>query len=221
MRNIDSDALEALNAALGEEVFLVSLEYSGGTLYMNTGSRPLDWDGETWDAVGGGLSLGSIEESGDLRGEGLDITLSGVDQSVAAILLAQEYRGRSVFVGQAVLNQTTGEVIDVFKWFDGLQLDNYEISENVVRGKPLTSTVRTRVRHRLAQDEFAGIRSNLHGHQRYYPNDTFWQHSASIANQKFYWGTSAPISIGGGDPGGGGNGGVDENGLGIDENGNE
>ncbi len=211
MRSIDSAALEALLASKGEEVMLIAITYSGGILRMTTGGRPLDWAGETWVSVGGGLTVGAIEESGDLRGEGLDLVLSGVDQSIAAILLSQEYRGRTVFVGQAILDQTTGAVTSVITWFDGLQLDNYEISENVERGKPATSTVRTRMRHRLGEDEFRGIRANVHSHQQYYPDDTFFQHVASLTNEKIYWGTAAPSQINSGSGGGTGGGDDDDN----------
>ncbi|KKK62996.1 hypothetical protein LCGC14_2998730, partial [marine sediment metagenome] len=94
-----------------------------------------------------------------------------------------------------ILDQSTGLVLDAIDLFDGLQLDSYTVEEKITRGAPLTAIIRTRGRHRLATKEFRGIRANVHGHQRYYPGDTFYAHTASLANRKLYWGTTAPTQI--------------------------
>jgi len=203
MRNFSGPVITALQAETGERVYLIKLDYSGGTKYLTTGSRDLYWDGQTWDAVGGNLSLGMVEQTEDSR-SGPEITLSGVDQSITAILLAQQYRGRVAEIRQAILNQTTGVVTDTILLFEGRQLDNYEIEERVERGKPLTCTIRTRVLSRLAVAEYRGIRTNLHGHQRYFTADTFFKHVASFTTRKIYWGTTAPTTPRGGSHGGSG-----------------
>lgn len=204
MRSLSGGALAALQAASEtEEVFLISLTYSSGTVYMNTGTRDLLWNGQTWDAVGGNLEIGPVEESGDMKGQGFDIQLSGVDQSIISILLGQDYRGRDVFIGQALLDQSAGTVIDVIEWADGLQLDNYEITEVAKRGAPLTCTVRTRIRHRLGEDEYRGIRASVSSHQKHFSDDTFFQHVPSLVGKKLYWGRLAPVTLGSGGGGGG------------------
>ena len=203
MRNFDSALIAALQQEVSERVYLIELEYSGGSLYLTTGSRDLLWDSQVWDSAGGALSLGAVEESGDMKGSGIDIMLSGVNQAITAILLAQQYRGRLVQVWQVLLDQTTGDVTDTVPLFDGLQLDSYEVEERVQRGKPLSCTIRTRARHRLSVAEFRGIRANLHAHQLHYPGDTFFKHVASFINRKIYWGTTAPVvPRTGGKPGG-------------------
>lgn len=210
MRNFSGAVLAALQNATGERVFLIAMDFSSATLYFSTGSRDLLWNSQVWTAVGGNLALGTIEESGDAKGPGIDLQLSGVDPAITAILLAQEYRGRTVEVWQAFLNRTTGEVIEAVQIFAGLQLDNYEVEERQQRGRPGTVTVRTRARHRLSTDELRGIRANVHGHQFYYPGDTFFSHVASIAGQKIFWGTTAPNTPNTGDPSNPGDGGYYE-----------
>ncbi|KKL74704.1 hypothetical protein LCGC14_2062250, partial [marine sediment metagenome] len=126
------------------------------------------------------------------------IVLRGVDPSIVSTLLSQKYRGRTIQVWQAILDQSTGLVLDAIDLFDGLQLDSYTVEEKITRGAPLTAIIRTRGRHRLGIKEFRGIRANIHGHQRYYTDDTFYAHTASLANRKLYWGTMAPVQFGGG-----------------------
>ncbi len=197
MRTFASGVLEALQAASGQErTFLLKFDFSGGPVYFSTGSRDLDWDGQTWTAIGGGLTVGGIEESGDLKGQGVDIILSGADTAIVAVLLGQKFRGRGLRIWQSILNQTTGVVVDSIELFNGLQLDNYIVEERIVRGQPLTATIRTRGRHRLSTKEFRGIRANLHSHQQHYNGDTFYAHTASLATRKVYWGTDAPLNFG-------------------------
>ena len=209
MRSLSSAALAALQAATGEErVFLIALEFSpSGFLRLSTGTRDIDFDGFTWQAVGGNLLIGGVEESADRKGVGVDFTLSGVDQTVVSLLLSEKWRGRTAQIWQLLLDPTTGVVVDSIELFNGIQLDNFEIKEVNERGKPLSVTIRTRATHRLGINEFRGIRSNVHSHQKHFAGDTFFQHTASLANQKVYWGQNAPAVISGGGGGGGSGGG--------------
>ncbi len=204
MRNLSGALITALQAEAGvEKVFLISINFSGGTTYFTTGSRDLEWDSQTWEAVGGSLHIPGIEQSGDLKGAGAELILSGVSQAITAVLLGQDYRGRTVQIWQAVLDQDLGTVIGTIPLVTkGLQLDAYVIEEKINRGTK-TAIIRTRIRHRLSVREFRGIRSNLASHQQYHVDDTFFQHTPTLANKKLYWGTTAPA---GGRPGGTGGG---------------
>jgi hypothetical protein len=197
MRLFASDVLAALLAEEAtERTFLIQLDFSGGAIYLSTGTRDLDWDGQTWEAVGGNLQIGGIEESGDLKGQGIDLTLSGIDTTIVGTLLSNEYRGRSIQVWQVILDPVTGLVLDGINLFDGLQLDSYQIEEKIDRSRALTATIRTRGRHRLSTNEFRGIRANLHSHQTHFVGDTFWRHVVGLSNRKLFWGMQ-PTRIGG------------------------
>lgn len=203
---IGDPILISLRRASGSErVFLIAMEFNEATLYLTTGARDLLWNSQVWTAVGGNLALGQLEESNDTKGQGIDLVLSGVDQAIVSILLEQGYRGRSVEVSQAFLHQQTGEVVGVLELFVGSQLDPYEVDERVQRNSPGTVTIRTRARHRLSTDEFRGIVANVHAHQRYAPGDLFFQHVASLAGKRIFWGIPAPAPTGGGGGDGGQN----------------
>lgn len=204
MRNLSAGTIAHLSAEQGERVFLVALEFSSGTVRMSTGSRNLDWNGFTWEAVGGNLQVGQIQESPDAKGQGCDIILSGVSQAITAQLLTSHFRGRSMWAGEAILNQTSGAVDDVIQLIDGLQLDNYEVEEKTSSRGVGTVDIKTRIRHRLMVDEYRGIRANVHAHQHYFTGDTFFRHVASISARRLFWGTGASTTPGGGGGGGGG-----------------
>jgi hypothetical protein len=195
-RNLSGAVLTAIQQQTGERVYLIEVEFSGGTLRWSTGANDLSWNGYTWDAAGGNLSIGQIEETRDTKGGGIDIQISGVDQTVTGVLLSQQYRGRELKVWQVLLNQTSGVIIDVVPIFEGLQLDSYEVDEVVERGKPITCTIKTRGKHRLATAEYNGIMCNVHSHQQFSSGDTFFKHVASFADKEFYWGAVAPRKSG-------------------------
>jgi len=207
-RAFSAAVINAIQSAGDEErTFLIKFDFSSGPIFLSTGSRDILFSGQTYTATGGGLAIGSVEESSDVKGQGVDVILAGVDLALISTLLSQNFRGRTMDVTQVLLDPTLGTVLDSIPLFAGLQLDNYEIEERVERGQPLTATIRTRGRHRLSKNEFRGIRANLHGHQQYQDGDTFFTHAPSLANKKVYWGRDASIKLG---TGGSGTGGDDE-----------
>lgn len=184
------------SAEKAEFVHLIEMQFSSGTVYLNTGAQDISWGGQLWEAVGGLLTIGGVESSGDSAAQGVELKLSGVDQSVLGALMTNNYRGRIVRVRRAYLDQTTGVVRnDPVFLFEGLQLSPYSIEEERSR-QGGTVTVTTRIMGYLGVDRIAGIWANLTSHQHYFPGDTFFQHVASLANLKLYWGTQAPLGVG-------------------------
>jgi hypothetical protein len=181
-RTIPSGYLSAMESESSEFVHLISLDFSGGTIYINTGAADLVWAGQTWEGVGGNLQLGAVEESRDASAQGVDLSLSGVDQSILSALLSYDYRGRVCQVYRAHLNPTTGAVItDPQLLFEGLQVAAFEVTEQRDSRNGGTVTVKTSIRGRMGVDRRKGIISSLVGHQRYFPGDTFWQNAMAVA----------------------------------------
>lgn len=184
--------VEAIESAQGEMVHFIDLDFSAGPVRLTTAGQDLDWDGISWQAVGGHLEVGPIEETSDGRGQGVDLHISGVDQTVLALLLAAQWRGRDVRIYRAYYNKATGLLIgDPQLVHQGLQLSPYVIEEENSRSGG-TVRIRTRLSGYLALPRVRGIQSNLVGHQHVFPGDTFFQHAASLGNVKIYWGTAIP-----------------------------
>lgn len=152
----------------------------------------------TFEAIGGNLQIGSVEESPDPGSQGIELQLSGVDQTIIAALLSNSFRGRVVKIWRAYLDSMTGQVLpDPLMLLEGLQLDPYQVTEDRSR-KGGTVTVKTRIRGRMGVDRVRGIWASVTSHQHVYPGDTFFQNAASIGNTPIYWGVPKPISVGSG-----------------------
>lgn len=189
-----------------EFVHLLEIEFSGGNLYLSTGAQNLNWGDQTWEAVGGLLGFGGVQEIFDGKAQGVDIQLSGIDQSLVATLLTNQYRGRRIRIYRAYLNQATGRVIaDPILLCEGLQLSAYTVEEAREDRLIGTVTISTRVSSYLGVTRIRGIQTSVIGHQHYYPGDTFFQYVPELATKKVYWGTAAPSGVsssgwGGGSP---------------------
>ncbi len=189
-RALSSGYADAIDLASSEFVHLLEFEFSGGSVYLSTGTSDLEWNSVTWAAIGGLLELGGVEETADAKGQGIDVRLSGVDQTVLAALLNNSYRGRDVRIYRAHLDRTTGEIIeDPYLLVQGLQLSPYTVDEETDRDGG-TVRITTRISGYFGMERVRGIQTNAMSHQHHFAGDTFFQHTASLTNVKLRWGTA-------------------------------
>lgn len=175
-----------------EVVHFVEIKFDGGQARISTGAVDTDWNGFTWVAVGGALVVGAVEESVDGSAQGVELSLSGVDQTVLSNLLNNNFRGHDVSVWRAHLSLTTGAILGTpLLLFKGVQLEPYTVEEQRGRERN-TVRVSTRVSSLMSIRKVRGIICNVTGHAHHYAGDTFFQHTATLANKKIYWGTSEP-----------------------------
>lgn len=146
-----------------------------------------------WEAVGGLLEMGGVEETSDARAQGIDVKLSGVDQAILAVLLGSQYRGRPVKIWRVHLDRATGLVVpSPILLFQGLQLSPYTVDEERTRAGG-TVRISTRLSGYFGVERVRGIVTSLVSHQHYFIGDLFFQHTTSLANKKIYWGTPVPL----------------------------
>jgi hypothetical protein len=185
----------AIAAEQGEFVHLLEITFSGGPIRLTTGTQQITWNAVNWQAVGGLLEFGGVEETADQRAQGVELRLSGVDQTIIAALLSSNQRGRTVRIWRAALDPVLGTVKDSpLLLFEGLQLEGYAVQEDRDH-KGGTVSIRTRVVGYLALERVRGIVANLVSHQHHFAGDLFFQHTASLGRRMIYWGTRAPATV--------------------------
>lgn len=183
---------------------------------------------ETYDAAGDFLSWGPQIESTDKRGQGTQVEFSGVDLSIMATLMQNDFRGRRLSIWRARLNRSTGAVDDVFLLHRGKQLEDYVIEEEVPEGEDeeVTAKIRTRsVSPMVALQGTNAVKANQRSHHAMLvrggisnPTDTGLLYVPQLPGRVF-WGSEAPDSAldgsgGGGSAGTKGGGGGTEGGRG-------
>jgi hypothetical protein len=86
----------SLAAESAMPVQFIRFAFGGGDIRVTTAPFDIDWDGFTWQGIGGQLTIEAIRETPDDRGGQMTLRLSGVDQSMLSAILAEQYIGRVV-----------------------------------------------------------------------------------------------------------------------------
>lgn len=121
MRTLEPDALTALQSGALAMAMMVTMEFTGGTLRVNTSRYELeDLESPPNTFIGVGL-VGKIEQIEDKVQEisGIQYTLSGVDVSLVAIALGEQVRGRPVKFELALFDAETHDVLDISQIWAG------------------------------------------------------------------------------------------------------
>ncbi len=186
-RTLTAGMQTAIAAENGDFVHFIELAFSGGTQRLSTGTVDMSWDSQTWDAIGGALGVNAVTESSDLSAGGVELTLSGVDQTILALLLSQFYIGRTVRVW--LVHLSGGAVVaDPVLIFAGYMNGGWTVRDVRPNEGSGTVTITGRVVSRLADlDLRRGIQTNVTSHQAVYAGDMFFEHVSTLATQPIVW----------------------------------
>lgn len=210
-----------------EFIYLYALDYSGGSLYFTTGPADVVFDSNTYQAVGGAILHEPIPETADRKAQGITLNLFGVDQTVIAAILLNQFRGHDCRIYIQHYDPDTGVAETPDLIWRGQQDGDYKITENRDDdGRTQSVSVSTRVTSAMAvTNVMRSVRSNISSHQEMLrraglsTTDLFFGRVATLADKNIYWGTEAPDPAsgtrpgrgeGGKEGGGGGAGGGDD-----------
>jgi len=167
-----------------QRIHLLELEFSGGTVYLCDAAQNVTVGAQSYTALGGLIEVGDVEETRDDKGQGLELALSGVDQSIVSVLLTNFYRGRACRLYRVYLSAAGTVIGDRILLFPGLMNEAWTITGTRDEGLGAgTVRITTRVVSRLAGmgGQVRGIRTNIVSHQRHFTGELFFQHVSGVA----------------------------------------
>lgn len=191
----------------GEFVYLYQIEHSGGILRLTNSSAAIVALSETWTAVGGGLVHGPVRETDDRRGQGVILTLSGVDQTIVSAVLTNNFRGFPLLIYLLHFDPDTGAQDTPDLISHGRQNSDFKFHETRDPSSQASGgrvTVTTRISADLAEiNQIVSIRCSVDNHQEMIrrsgvasPTDTFFERVTSLMNKPVFWGTDSPTEVG-------------------------
>jgi len=202
-RVLTSGMQTAVAAQVGAVVHLIELQFAGGTLRYCTAGKDITTTtpAATWVAAGGVLDIGVVQEGIDLSGQAVEVSLSGVDLTVIALLLSDKYVGRICRIYIAHVDEATGTIIaDPLLNFSGLMNGAFRIEEQRdERGEQMGSVkITTRFSDPFgALEQVRGIQTNVESHQAVFSGDTFFAFAPVMPERRLRWGDTAAWSPGG------------------------
>lgn len=193
-RTLNSSLLTDLTQDAASLVAFIELQLSTGSVYLCTGAVNLTFGGHTYTAVGGALTVDGLGETTDEKGQGVSLTLSGVEQTALASLLAAKVRGRKAIVNYAHFSPSTGALIGAaYEAFNGYMNETWTITDSRT-GTPDGGgdvKITTRLTSRLTDlDRVKGFAMNNAEYQQFYAGDTFFATVPGLIGQQIRWGQS-------------------------------
>lgn len=193
----------------GTSIYLLRIAYwDGAAQEVRLTDAPIDVSvqvdasPETWTGTGLLMSVANVSEGSDLDISGVDLIFDGVDQTVIAILMSNQFRGQPIEVWKAWFNASSGSVIgSPMLLFKGYQNEAYTIGETSTEN-PDAVSVSTRAISRMSRITAENVVltnpvSHLNMLVRGGLTDTtanFWAIVPTIINKDVYWGQETPAN---------------------------
>jgi len=200
-RSLSTGMAAAVGADTGAYTHLILLTTSDGIVRFTTGATDISWGGETWTALGGALIFSQISETSDRRGQGVQLTLSGVDQTIVNLLLTYNIRGREAKIYLAHIDTDGTIIADPYPIFIGYLNERWDIKEKRGTGDD-TVTVTTRIVSTLAALQLSNpVRANIYSHREMIRRsgatsaalgDTFFTFLPKLLGKPIFWGSKNP-----------------------------
>ncbi len=205
-RDMTSAMQTAIGAERGTLAHLFEINSSGGTLRLATTPNDVSWDSYTWQGIGGVMTFDVVVEQDDLSGQGTTLTLSGVDQTVIAVLLSNHLRGREAVVYLVHFDSNMAIIADPIEIYRGFLNGSFTVTEHRETDAlgPGGVTITTRIITRLDElNQMRVTKTNLQSHRDMLRragltgtdlDDDFFRLVPNLVNKPIYWGTSGPWS---------------------------
>jgi hypothetical protein len=199
-RTLGSEYQTQISAEVAKCVRLLELAHSGGTLWITDSSDDIDALGFTFTALGGHFQVGQISETSDLSGQGVPLVLDGVDQTIIAAVLANDFRGREARIWNAHI-KSDGTLADAAPELEARGFMNaaWRYKENRGEGvRAGTAKVETRIVSRLTElNRVRSVRTNTASHREMLVrggftgaalNDSIFKRVPKLVNKVIEWG---------------------------------
>ena len=182
-RTLPAALVTEFDAAQLKPFYAIELDFDSGVLRFWTGYGTITANGEEFEGAAQVLGISSANENIDLSADGLTISFAGLDSSIVAATLTQNYRGRSAKVYIGALDASNEPVSTMYQVFAG-RMDIMTIQED---GQ--TATISLQVENVLIDLERPRTRKLTDEEQRKrFPGDASLENVAALQDRQIAWG---------------------------------
>jgi hypothetical protein len=185
-RSIGSTFLAQLNSSQLRPFYAIKMNFTSGTVLLNSTYNNLIIDGDTYLASGHILSISPISEVSDTRAVGISISLNSTDTSLLSAGLTEDANGMIVEVYFGLLTTTSNAdaIVDTpYKIFEGF-IDSMVLNEGAE-----ISTLKFSIENKLiALERPVDRRFTDQDQQELFPNDKGCEFVTSLQDKSVAWG---------------------------------
>jgi hypothetical protein len=184
-RNIDASLTDVYSALGFRPLLLAQLTFRTATRYVWSGVGSLVWGGNTYLGLGSLASVGSVQESTEIKADGTSVSLSGIDPVYLAEAMGDIQQGQPAKIWTAALDDS-GAVIMPYLYFSGV-IDKPQV---VVSGETATIALALEskmINHgRASQRKYTAADQHAFG----YPDDLGFNWVEALNDASFKWGVA-------------------------------
>ena len=144
-------------------------------IYLTDYGQDIVYSTITYDASSYILEVGDASESGDIRVNSMDLTLSAVEQSYVSLFLQSDYVNKQVLVQRVCLDDNNNVIGEPITYFDG-RIVAFDIEDSGTDSK-ITIELAS---HWQDFDKIQNRKTNTKSQQFWFPNDKGFEYAASI-----------------------------------------
>lgn len=190
-RSIGSTFLSQLNSSQLRPFYAIKMNFTSGTVLLNSTYNNLIIGGNTYLASGHILSISPISEVSDTRAVGISISLNSTDTSLLSAGLTEDANGMvvEVYFGLLTTTNNADAVVDTpYKIFEGF-IDSMVLNEGAE-----VSTLKFSIENKLiALERPIDRRFTDQDQQELFPNDKGCEFVTSLQDKSVAWGAGVEI----------------------------
>ncbi len=183
-RALTAGILSELSAPTVRPIYFLELEFQGVNLNLCSDIINVNWDSKVWLGNGWFQGMGSIKEVEDIDIPSIEVTLSGVPETILSLVLSsgrQNKRGK-LYLG--FRDASLSIIADPVLIYDG-NYDQASISDS-----PESSVVTIKYESDLSRIRKSQSLTYSDALQKsFYPADKGFEFVNSIADKPVFWGT--------------------------------
>lgn len=187
-RNFTAQQITALQAQHVNLVMFAKLEFPGGaTMYVHNGLGTYTTsDSQDWSGLGSLAQVGKVEEGMDVSPYALQLTLSGLDTTLASKALTEDYYLSPVTLYVGLLNDDDELIGDPTEFWAGF-MDQMSVSVGNESGDAIQLTCESELSR---FDKSRNLMYTNVGQQKRFSGDLFFNHIHLIDGLKINWGAN-------------------------------
>ena len=187
-QGIDTKVLTALTETNVFPFFAIKAQFDTETVRLWTGKDDITISSETYLGAGTALSFSGVDETQEVKSNGVVINLSGMDETVLSLALSEQYQNRRIEIFLGFLDGGTNEVKGTMTLFKGRML------QMTINDSISGITVSLAAENRLVDlDRPVQLRYNRGSQQFIDSNDTAFQFVQSNLEKEIFWGRESTV----------------------------
>jgi hypothetical protein len=179
-RTLDSSIQTEITQLVITPAYLFEAKFQNGTVYMTNASRDIVFNGNTFLAAGNALDFEGFEESLKFQTTTATVKLSGITDTIKALVLNQKYIGNELKIYLCFFDRTGAVISEPFIIFKG-NMDSMEFTDDPDSG---LAEIKIPVASLWARfEDKAGRLTNASQQRKLYPNDSIFDQVASLSDK--------------------------------------